>query len=83
MKLLLDKGCNKTCLIHYAIAFNKKKCLELLIEYHANPNELDDDGATPLFACLKFNLLDFAKFLIQNGADPSIPINIFAYYFNY
>lgn len=81
MKLLLEKGCKKTFLIHSAIALNKKKCLELLLEYNADPNEIDEDGATPLFICLKLNLLDFAKLLIQKGADPTILINILFLFF--
>ena len=75
MRFLLEKGCNKAYLIHSAIAFNRKKCLEILLEYHADPNEADKEGSTPLLLCLKYNLLDFAKFLIQKGADPSIPVN--------
>lgn len=75
MRFLLEKGCNKKVLIHSSIVFNRKRCLEILLEYHADPNEFDAEGSTPLFLCLKHNLLEFAIILIHKGADPSILVN--------
>lgn len=75
LRFLLEKGCNKKALIHSSIVFNRKRCLEILLEYHADPNEFDAEGSTPLFLCLKHNLLEFAIILIHKGADPSILVN--------
>jgi hypothetical protein len=45
-----------------------------LIEHHADPNEISDTNESPLLLTLKFDLLHYADYLFENGADPALNV---------
>jgi ankyrin repeat protein len=75
--------------LHISIRINRKDITEILINNGANINAIDRDHKTPLYyACNKDNIYYYAlnmkynlgkyeikivEYLLQNGADPSIP----------
>jgi len=61
---LKDK--NKFYPIHYAILFNNKKILELLLEKGTDINQKDGNGNTPLMTSIKLKNNKISKFLIEN-----------------
>jgi len=61
---LKDK--NKFYPIHYAVLFNNKKILELLLEKGTDINQKDGNGNTPLMTSIKLKNNKISKFLIEN-----------------
>ena len=59
-------------LIHPAIAEAKIDVLRLLIERGVNLNVRNADGRLPLHDCFELNHDDFAKFLLDAGAVPTL-----------
>lgn len=50
--------------------------VELLIKHNANPNQIFEDGATPLIISIDKKSLQSIKTLIRLGADVNLPDNI-------
>jgi len=46
-----------------------------LLNKGANINERDDAGVTPLLYAVGLGRYDLVEFLVENGADPSLPDN--------
>jgi ankyrin repeat protein len=59
-------------LIHLAIAEAKVDVLRLLIERGADLSARNADGRTPLHDCFELNHDDFAKILLDAGAEPDV-----------
>ncbi|MGA9978702.1 MAG: ankyrin repeat domain-containing protein [Candidatus Sulfotelmatobacter sp.] len=59
-------------LIHLAIAEAKVDVLRLLIERGADLNARNADGRLPLHDCFELNHDDFAKILLEAGAEPDV-----------
>ena len=72
--MLLDHGCVREGLLHCAIACNQLKAAQLLLQSGVDANELRHNK-TPLLVCLKNHALEFAKLLLENGADPYLPVD--------
>lgn len=56
-----------TCL-HYAAWKGYDRIVNILLEYKANPNVIDNDRYTPLHYAAKFSYLNIAKALLYHGA---------------
>ena len=59
-------------LLHLAIAEAKIDVLRLLIERGADLNARNDDGRLPLHDCFELNHDDYAKILLDAGAEPDV-----------
>lgn len=59
-------------LIHLAIAESKIDALRLLIERGADLNVRNHDGRLPLHDCFELNHDDYAKILLDAGAEPDV-----------
>jgi ankyrin repeat protein len=59
-------------LIHLAIAEGKVDVLRLLIERGADLNARNADGRLPLHDCFELNHDDYAKILLDAGAEPDV-----------
>jgi len=59
-------------LIHLAIAEAKVDVLRLLIERGADLNARNADGRLPLHDCFELNHDDYAKILLDAGAEPDV-----------
>lgn len=59
-------------LLHLAIAEAKADVLRLLIERGADLNARNADGRRPLHDCFELNHDDFAKILLDAGAEPDV-----------
>src|SRR5208282_4877299 len=59
-------------LIHLAIAEAKIDVLRLLIERGADLNARNADGRLPLHDCFELNRDDYAKILLDAGAEPDV-----------
>lgn len=59
-------------LIHLAIAEGKVDVLRLLIERGADLSARNADGRTPLHDCFELNHDDYAKILLDAGAEPDV-----------
>ena len=89
LEKLLDKGFDisnnriSTIVIHRAIEKQSTECLIILLKNGANPNAKNNDGQTALIhsTCLSKNYNEFVKILLDFGADPNIPDNVFFHIF--
>jgi len=82
LALLEDKEAQPNCTnvngatpLHFAVYYQNKEILELLIKYGANPNvkEYYDVGfCTPLHRAIERNNYELCKILLAAGADPNI-----------
>ena len=84
---LLEEGLDIECLrskdhphvesseLHLAAFYGKKRILQILLEYGANPNFLAN-GHTPLMCALSLSsscILACMRILLDHGADPNLP----------
>jgi len=56
-------------LLHVAVSLGRKDCVETLVYYGADTNEVDSYGLTPLHHAASNCFDDIAKVLLENGAD--------------
>ncbi len=61
-----------TRLLHLSIAEAKVDVLRLLIERGADLNARNDDGRLPLHDCFELDHDDYAKILLEAGAEPDV-----------
>ncbi|NXX33365.1 ASB18 protein, partial [Nicator chloris] len=59
--------------LHEACRGGHGHCLELLLEYRAEPNLRSDQGAAPLHLCTTRGSLRCAKLLLRHGAAVGLP----------
>lgn len=69
LKLLLENGCSKSFLLRSAIKIQNFAIFKYLIDQKCDVNEMDELHSPPLFTAVKRNLLEYAEYLIQYGAD--------------
>ena len=80
VKMALDEGIDINSkiyrgrtLLHYAVKYNSKGIIRILVQLGANPNICDDDFNTPLHYGISKNNYVAVKELIKRGADVNIP----------
>lgn len=78
LKLLLSKGLEVdsqsdagTPLI-WAAGHAQKEAVEVLLQYHANPNAETDDNITPLLSAVAAGALECLELLVQAGGNANI-----------
>jgi ankyrin repeat protein len=79
VKSLLDAGADANArnqydrtALHYAVERNVPRLIELLFDHGAEPNPVDNEGATPLDLALKIGAQpDVIQLLRDRGAVPS------------
>lgn len=59
--------------LHWAAAKPSVKCAQLLLDAHANPNRVGENGDTPLHIAARLGHLDVQRLLIKSGADTKMP----------
>lgn len=59
--------------LHWAAAKPSLECAQLLIDAHANPNRVGQNGDTPLHIAARLGHLDVQRLLIKSGADTKMP----------
>ncbi len=78
LELILKYGANPDGLgdgsgpIHYAINLRNHDAIKIIIKHGGNINGQDSFGSTPLIHCLDIRQMDFAMWLIDNGADVDV-----------
>lgn len=70
--ILIENGCKTDFLVRYAVRSKQMDCLKYLIAKGYNLNESNSSTASALFASVTENLPEFAKVLLENGADASL-----------
>jgi ankyrin repeat protein len=73
LSVLLENGAkvngHKKPPLIVAVVENSLQCFEKLLRAGANVDELSDEGHSALVASARFNRQEFAKLLLENGAD--------------
>ena len=79
-KMALDEGVDINSkiyrgrtLLHYAVKYNSKGIIKILVQLGANPNICDDDFNTPLHYAVENNHYISTKELIKLNADIDMP----------
>jgi uncharacterized protein len=62
-------------LLHRAVFYDSIKCLNVLLDYGADPNVKDILGHTPLFNATRMRHTDCVSILLNRGADCYIQDN--------
>ncbi|EFQ28956.1 uncharacterized protein GLRG_04100 [Colletotrichum graminicola M1.001] len=77
LEQLLDQGVspetgpNQHVLVDSVLSLDHES-IRLLLLFGADPNSMDKDGITPLFAAVEMNAPKIAKLLLKYGADPNM-----------
>ena len=88
-RLLLEAGANTKCpddfqysALEYAISQDKLGVCKILLEYGADPNELNENNVSPLqTACTTPNLahrVEIIETLLKHNADPNFHARVFS-----
>jgi hypothetical protein len=72
--LLLNAGASRRQLLHSAIRDNRPEIVRYLLDVGADVNETNQNGEFPLFLCVRYNRLDFARLLHSHGADATFQV---------
>ena len=59
--------------LHYAVAADRRRTVELLLKHGANPNAQNRWGKTPLMCSGANMTINVAHVLLANGANPNMP----------
>ena len=56
-------------LLHYAVQIGDKSCIDLIMEYKADPTMIDNDGDSPLSMAISKGYLEVATLFLQGNFD--------------
>ncbi|EPE06226.1 ankyrin repeat domain containing protein [Ophiostoma piceae UAMH 11346] len=69
---LLDRGVSADGgVLHEAVLHHDLESMRLLLLFGADPNGVDKDGISPLFACVEESFAEGATLLLKYGAEPN------------